>query len=318
MVHKGMLAKRPRAFQVAAICGSSAKSRERAAAEFPNVPFVSDWHELVAMPELDAVLVLTPIHLNGKVALAALEAGKHVFVEKPVATELRDAESLLELEAVSGRRVFVLEQVAYDPLWGKAKEILQSGVLGDVVLFERINHFLMDAGEHSLSGFGATPWRIHPEYPLGAIFDGGMHDLAILSTLFGSPAGVYALGSRGRKDYGDYSELSMLFHYGHEFKGFFSFSSYLGGKRNPFTIRGTQGTLAVENCQLIVERKTGEVFQVDVPVACAHDRMYDDFIRCLESDEDPAYPLRAALADLRVLDAVTKSLKSGEKAAVAW
>jgi predicted dehydrogenase len=83
--HRPVLSKLNSDFAVAAFCASSDRHKADAARDYPGVPFVTDLDAFVQRDDMDAVVVLTPIPLNGPVALAALKAGKDVFLEKPMA-----------------------------------------------------------------------------------------------------------------------------------------------------------------------------------------------------------------------------------------
>src|SRR5258708_20787727 len=94
-VHKPILATLKDTFEPIAFCDVSEQRRAATAQEFPDAKVLSDYQSLLALPEVDAVLVLTPLALNQPVALAALLAGKHVIMEKPIARSLADLQELL-------------------------------------------------------------------------------------------------------------------------------------------------------------------------------------------------------------------------------
>ena len=78
--------------ELAWCCDASAESRERAAKSFPGVRLAEDIDQLLADPALDAVAIATPVPTHGELAVRVLEAGKHCFVEKPLAQSVADAE----------------------------------------------------------------------------------------------------------------------------------------------------------------------------------------------------------------------------------
>ena len=133
------------------------------------------------------MVVLTPIPLNAPVALAALRAGKSVFLEKPMARTLAEGQEIVRTARETGRQVLILEQSGYRNQATLLREVLRTGEIGDLVLVERVAHSRYDAGRHSVRGYGATAWRIHPAFPLGTLFDGGHHLMADLSSVFGIP-----------------------------------------------------------------------------------------------------------------------------------
>jgi predicted dehydrogenase len=166
--HRSVLDRMSDHFAISAFSASSERSRQKVARDYPEALFFRDYHELAASPAVDAVVVLTPIALNAPVAMAALRAGKDVFMEKPMARSAEEARELARVAREAGRRVFVLEQSAYRP-WGPVLDVLHSGEIGDLVMFDRTAHDLFDATDHPVRGYGTTDWRIHPEFPLGTL-----------------------------------------------------------------------------------------------------------------------------------------------------
>ncbi|MCB0124298.1 MAG: Gfo/Idh/MocA family oxidoreductase, partial [Caldilineaceae bacterium] len=84
-VHRAILTEQQAYFVPSAFCDLSEERRQATSAEFPGAPVVAEYRELLAMPELEVIQVLTPIAYNAPVARAALEAGKDVIMEKPIA-----------------------------------------------------------------------------------------------------------------------------------------------------------------------------------------------------------------------------------------
>src|SRR3712207_4967569 len=93
--HQATLAAMPEAFVPVAFADPSEQRRQQAGEMFPTAVVVSDYQALLALPEVDVALVLTPIQLNAPVALAALQAGKDVIMEKPIARSVAEAAHLL-------------------------------------------------------------------------------------------------------------------------------------------------------------------------------------------------------------------------------
>ena len=100
----------------------------------------NDFDALLARPDLDAVIVATPPSRHHAMALAALRAGKHVWVEKPLALGAAEGRELVEAAATASRILFVDETFLYDPLVREMKRIVDGGGLGEVLhlSFERL------------------------------------------------------------------------------------------------------------------------------------------------------------------------------------
>ena len=93
----------------------------------------NDYYKMLADPEIDAVVIMTPEHLHRDMAIAALEAGKHVYCEKPLSHTIEEGFEILEAVEKSGKLFQVGTQRRSSKLYAKAKEIYESGVLGKVV-----------------------------------------------------------------------------------------------------------------------------------------------------------------------------------------
>ncbi len=93
----------------------------------------SDYYKMLADPEIDAIVIMTPEHLHRDMSIAALEAGKHVYCEKPLSHTIEEGFEILEAVEKSGKLFQVGTQRRSSRLYAKAREIYKSGVLGKVV-----------------------------------------------------------------------------------------------------------------------------------------------------------------------------------------
>jgi predicted dehydrogenase len=139
------------------ICDASDESRERWAPHFRTARPSADLDELLTDPELDAVVVATPVPTHARLAQRVLEAGKHCFVEKPVAQSVADAEQVAATAAETGRVLMVGHLLEYHPGVDKLREIAGSGDLGDLhyLYSNRLNLGKLRADENALWSLGA-------------------------------------------------------------------------------------------------------------------------------------------------------------------
>ena len=139
------------------ICDGSEAARERWSPHFPGARASADLDELLADPELDAVAVASPVPTHAALAERVLRAGKHCFVEKPLAQSLAEAESVAAAAAESGRILMVGHLLEYHPGLEKLKEIADSGDLGDIhyVYGNRLNLGKLRSEENALWSLGA-------------------------------------------------------------------------------------------------------------------------------------------------------------------
>jgi predicted dehydrogenase len=114
------------------LCDLDSARTEPLRARFPSTTFTSRFEDVLDDPEVDAVVVATPVPTHAALAKRALQQGKHVLVEKPMALTASEAEELLEL-AVAGERVLMPGHLLlYHPGVVKLKEIVEAGELGEV------------------------------------------------------------------------------------------------------------------------------------------------------------------------------------------
>jgi predicted dehydrogenase len=139
------------------LCDGSDDALERASATFRGARTTVDLDELLADPGLDAVVVATPVPTHAAVAEAVLAAGKHCFVEKPLAQSAAEAESLVAAAADAGRLLMVGHLLEYHPGLEALKQLAASGELGDIhyIYGNRLNLGKLRAEENALWSLGA-------------------------------------------------------------------------------------------------------------------------------------------------------------------
>ena len=162
------------------VCDVRPERLKLAQARYPSVQVTAEVDRVLADPEVEAVLIATPISSHYLFARAALEAGKHVFVEKPMTASVAQAHKLVELAEARGLTLMVGHTFVYSPPVRKVKEILESGELGDVyfVTTSRVN-----LGLH--------------QKDVSVVWDLAPHDLSILYYWLGEVATKIAVNGRG-------------------------------------------------------------------------------------------------------------------------
>ena len=138
-------------------CDASDAIRARVAPRFPGTKFTPDLDDLLSDPTLDAVVLATPVPTHGALAARVLEAGKHCFVEKPLAQTVAEAERATDAAAATGKLLMVGHLLQYHPGVNKLKEIAASGELGDIhyIYGNRLNLGQLRAEENALWSHGA-------------------------------------------------------------------------------------------------------------------------------------------------------------------
>ena len=165
--------------------GSRSPSRAEAFASSRGLRAHGSYGELAAEPEVDVVYVATPHTAHLAVALAAIEAGKHVLVEKPFGINASEAERVAE--AAKARGVFAGEALwtAFLPSYDVVRQLVRSGRLGELTAV------VGDYGEHLPPGHRAYD----PALAGGPLLDLGIYLLALATDLLGEPDRVLGLGT---------------------------------------------------------------------------------------------------------------------------
>ena len=162
--------------EVAAVCDRDAALVRQRQQEWGARKAYTDYRALLADPAVNAVEIMLPHHLHREVAVAALEAGKHVSLQKPPTLTLAELSEVQDAARAAGRRLRVLENFMYYPPHLKARELVQEGAIG-----EPISVRIKTAAGRLEDGWpvpeGARAWRMNPETCGGGptCFDHGYH-----------------------------------------------------------------------------------------------------------------------------------------------
>jgi len=181
--------------RVVAIAELSPARRQAAATAVPHIKCVADAAAVIADPGVDAVAIATPIFTHHGLAKAALEAGKHVVVEKPLAPSVAEAEELAQLAARAGRVLMVDHTFVYTSAVRKIRDLIARGELGRVLYLDsvRINLGLFQ-----------------PDY--NVIWDLAPHDLTIMDYVLSQTLGTTArwISAIGVSHFGRHENLAYL------------------------------------------------------------------------------------------------------------
>jgi predicted dehydrogenase len=166
---------------VIALCGRE-HQRGAAQAAWPSAEFLTEYPRLVARADVDAIVVLTPMPDHAPMAKAALEAGKHVLVEKPLAVNLERARELVSLARETQRHLFCAPFTVLSPTFQTIARRLQRGDIGRVVSAR---------GRYGWAGPDWADWFYKPGG--GALFDLGVYNLTTLTGWLGPVRRVAAM-----------------------------------------------------------------------------------------------------------------------------
>jgi len=272
--------------------------------------WVADYHELLAMPEVEAVVVCVPTFLHAEVVCAAAAAGKHVLCEKPIAMTVEDAARMTTACETAGVRFMVGFVRHFSPEWLALREIIASGRLGRPVIWR-----------HSIA-IRVPPlrWFVDAHKGGGPFLDGCVHDYDFARSIFGEAK--WALGSLTR-----FSEHSTALDAGTAIVHFQSgdeiVRSWSWGLPGPNChvpptqdVIGPDGALCFpassEDGNLYVINTEGESEAVPFEVTTGQDwfdRQMAHFVHCVREGREP---VTGGVEGIKALEIALAVLRAGE------
>jgi myo-inositol 2-dehydrogenase / D-chiro-inositol 1-dehydrogenase len=175
---------------LAAIVAPSETNAKAARADFPGAVLYRNWEALIADPAIEAIAVATPNHLHAPIAIAALEAGKHVLLEKPMANTIADCDRIIAAAKRSKAQLSVGLQCRLSPQWGRIRALIDEGAFGQP------QHVHVSLFRHPYR-HGSAGWRYDKDRVGSWILEEPVHffDLALwYLARSGRPVKVQALG----------------------------------------------------------------------------------------------------------------------------
>ena len=165
--------------EVIAGADTNLKTHEDIKEFVPDIALFTDYREMLKIPELDAVIIATPDYLHEEMAVASLEAGKAVYLEKPMAITLEGCDRILETAMRTGSKLFVGHNMRHKPLILKMKSIIDSGVIGELQA-AWCRHFVGYGGDAYF-----RDWHSEQKYSTGLLLQKGSHDIDVMHWLMG-------------------------------------------------------------------------------------------------------------------------------------
>ena len=297
-----------RAMKGAIVCSYASRDREKAEATcrtFGGEGVYPNYTAAIADPALDAVVIAVPPRFHLELTLQALQAGKHVVVEKPAFPRMEDYETVLAARTRAARVVLVGENDHYKPLAVTLRKLLAAGAIGDMVFahFSSIVKRLKSADE----------WRNDEAMAGGdAFFEEGIHWLHLAGSLGPTITTIQGYRPAVSREGPDTRAKSMMvaFRYDNEAVGSLYYSreipSLLRGLRLS-KLYGRKGIITFEsNGLFIVARGTGlpRLIIPGLRDIRGYQAMYRDFVDAIRQRRPPQMSLERAIDDQRLMDRV--------------
>ena len=164
------------------VCDPDEKRQVEIQKQFPSIATgYATVDEMLSAESLDAVCVVTPDHLHRNHAEACLQAGCHVLMTKPLATNLEDAKAIVRKAEHTGKTLMVAHERRFRSKERELQRVLGSGVLGEIILMQA------DQISDKRDQFQKSPWYASPEAGRTAIVGTGIHEIDLLRFLAGRP-----------------------------------------------------------------------------------------------------------------------------------
>lgn len=297
-------------------CDRDERRFRRLAPHHGATEFVTDYEAVLAQRDVDAVAIATPVSTHYGLAKAALEAGKHVLVEKPMTARVDHAEELIALAREKGRILMVDHVFVYSPPVVKIKELVDSGRLGRLLFIDsvRINLGLFQSDVNVV-------WDLAP------------HDLSILDHLLGRlPRSIAVSGSsHTESDLEDVAYLSLDYGEGLMASVNVSWlspvkvrSMMIGGSRQSLIYNDLESSEKIkvydrgidvitddtQRQKMMVSYRSGDMWSPNLSTRETLANMAEHFVGCIREGRRPSSDGESGLRVVKLLDAAQRSIKT--------
>jgi predicted dehydrogenase len=298
--------------RLVAICDGNPGALARACKTYPDIRMMTDAKELIRLPQIDAVAVVTPVWTHFEFAKAALENGKHIFVEKPFTAKTSEALELIDLAFARNLQIMVDHTFLFTGAVRKIRQLIDEGALGKL--------FYYDSTRVNLGLF---------QHDVNVIWDLAPHDLAIMDHLIGAkPEAVSATGQCHLNGLEDVAYLtiyfsSMLAHVNVNWLSPVKVrTTLIGGEKKMVVWNDMESDekvkvydkgVAIRNGEgvynLLVSYRSGDMWAPKVDQVEALKLEANYFRDCIEKNETPFNDAFAGLRVVQLLEAACQSLK---------
>lgn len=284
------------------------------AEEFGAERAYSDWRELLADDDVDAVHIATPVHLHEEQVIAAAEAGKHVMCDKPMAMSSDECRRMIDACASAGVHLQVCFLMRFGSMYQRLRREIAAGEFGTILEARAsiFKWFDLDTGS----------WRVDPALGGGgSLMDLGAHTIDLLTYLIGPIASAAAVASKRVEDWDAEDTVSVLMQteagahalVGHSFRarGGDMTCEVNGSEKSAFiyTDPATGGPALVMSDG---ENRTSE----PVPFENYYQLQVEHFADCVAGKVEPIVTGHDGLANIAVIEAAYRSARSGSQEAV--
>lgn len=303
--------------EIVAVCDIDGGRAAEVAEQFGAKAY-TQYSELLAIAEVDAVSVCTPNYLHAPISIAALNAGKHVLCEKPMATSTEEAEQMIQASEQSGKKLMIAHNQRFVPSHQKAKRLIHSGEIGKIYSFRSV---FGHGGPEGWSADGKDSWFFKKEEAfIGAMGDLGVHKTDLLRYILGEEfveAGAFIETSAKENANVDDTAVCVLKTESGTIGTLAASWSYVSKEDNSTIIYGEKAILRLEDDpvhSLIVQYVNGEVvkyelggIQTNEDGGQTNSRVIDLFVEAVVSDSEVPVTGDEGMKSLQVVLAALES-----------
>ena len=298
---------------VLAVCDKDTEVLKRAKQAYADVEVTTDLGDVLTSPHVDAVAVVTPVWTHFELAKAALENGKHVFVEKPFTTTSEQARQLIELAEKKNLRIMVDHTFLFTGAVKKIRQLIDGNELGKLYYYDstRVNLGLF-------------------QHDVNVVWDLAPHDLSIMNHLIKDKAeAIVATGERHLNSQEDVAFITIYFKHGiiaHINVNWLSpvkvRTTLIGGEKKMVVWndleadekvkvydRGVRITNREGVYDLLVSYRSGDMWAPKVDQTEALKGVCEYFVACVQDNMQPFNDGQAGLEVVRILEAADKSMR---------
>ena len=283
------------------------------------------YFDLLNDPSIDAVSICVENRSHAEITTYALYAGKHVLCEKPMAVTLAECESMVAAAEFNGKHLMVGHNMRFDPVHRRAKELLEAGVIGDIITFRTT---IGNAGPEGWSPDRDAWFFDKDKAAMGALSDLGIHKLDLLQYLTGqtvieTTAKVMTLNKHD--DHGhfigvDDNALCILRMNGGAVGTLAASWTVYGKECNSTCLYGTKGIMLIYNnnnpaAPIEVRNLDGTSTTYNIPPE-TNSGVIDEFVAALEQNREPEVSGKEALSTMRAIFGSIKSSEIGRTVSV--
>ncbi|HLF71350.1 MAG TPA: Gfo/Idh/MocA family oxidoreductase [Dehalococcoidia bacterium] len=303
---------------VTRVCDLEPERLDAIGKRYPTIGLGSDWRDVVHDPDVDAVCIATPAATHYAIAREALNAGKHVWVEKPLSMSFAEARELTELATKLGRVLLVDHTFVYTPAVQRMRQSIVSGELGDLLYYDSIR---VNLGMY--------------QHDVNVIWDLGVHDFSIIDYLLPyRPSGVSAVAASQIADSGREGLAYVTLHFEGDFIAHFHVSWLAPVKIRLATVCGTKRMIVFDDTapseklkiydrgievsgsskdreRLQVEYRTGDMSAPKLDQVEALQIAAQHFAECVATGATPITDGAAGARVVAMLEATQRSLAAG-------